>query len=111
MYIEFMRRRQDAAGEEQRRGLIAVSGFPTVRPNIGHSPNGRTLTNDIEPRLPTKHDALSIMELIMINHYALRCAQSKAAIAAFIGDGKMWIEAQDAMKKACGYPLYRRGKK
>lgn len=44
----------------------------------------------------------------MINHYALRCAQSKAAIAAFIGDGKMWLEAQDAMKKACGYPLYRR---
>lgn len=47
----------------------------------------------------------------MINHYALHCAQSKAAIAAFIGDGKMWLEAQDAMKKACGYPLYRRGKK
>lgn len=46
----------------------------------------------------------------MINHYALRCAQSKAAIAAFIGDGKMWIEAQVAMKKACGYPLYRREK-
>lgn len=44
----------------------------------------------------------------MINHYALRCAQSKAAIAAFIGDGKMWFEAHAAMKKACGYPLYRR---
>lgn len=28
-----------------------------MRPNIGHSPQGRTLTNDIEPRLPTKHDA------------------------------------------------------
>lgn len=47
----------------------------------------------------------------MINHYALCCAQSKAAIAAFIGDGKMWLEAHAAMKKACGYPLYRRGKK
>lgn len=35
----------------------------------------------------------------MINHYALRCAQSKAAIAAFIGGGKMWLEAQDAMKR------------
>lgn len=50
-------------------------------------------------------------ERSMINHYALRCAQSKAAIAAFIGDGKMWIEAHAAMKKACDYPLYRRGKK
>ena len=48
--------------------------------------------------------------LIMINQIALRCAQSKAAIAAFIGDGKMWLEAQDAMKKACDYPLYRRNK-
>jgi len=44
----------------------------------------------------------------MINHYALRRAQSKAAIAAFIGDGKMWLESQDDMKKACGYPLYRK---
>lgn len=46
----------------------------------------------------------------MINHLALRCAQSKAAIAAFIGDGKMWVEAHEAMKKDCGYPLYRRKK-
>lgn len=44
----------------------------------------------------------------MINHYALRCAQSKAAIAAFIGDGKMLLEAHAAMKMACGYPLYRK---
>lgn len=44
----------------------------------------------------------------VINHYTLRCAQSKAAIAAFIGDGNMWLEAHSAMKKACGYPLYRR---
>ena len=46
----------------------------------------------------------------MINHLALRAAQNKAVIARFIGDGKMWLEAQDAMKKACGYPLYRRKK-
>ncbi|NMC22237.1 MAG: host cell division inhibitory peptide Kil [Serratia sp.] len=44
----------------------------------------------------------------MINHYALRCAQSKAAIATFIGDGNMWLEAHAAMKKACDYPPYRK---
>lgn len=43
----------------------------------------------------------------MINHLALREAQNKAAIARFIGDGKMWLEANEQMKKACGHPLYR----
>lgn len=46
----------------------------------------------------------------MINNLALRAAQNKAVIASFIGDGNMWLEAQDAMKKACGYLLYRRKK-
>ena len=46
----------------------------------------------------------------MINHLALRAAQNKAVIARFIGDGEMWQQANKAMKKACGYPLYRRNK-
>jgi len=44
----------------------------------------------------------------MINHNALRAAQNKAVIARFIGDGEMWKQANEAMKIACGYPLYRR---
>lgn len=46
----------------------------------------------------------------MINHLALRAAQNKAVIARFIGDGEMWLQANDQMKAACGYPLYRRAK-
>lgn len=43
----------------------------------------------------------------MANKKELRAAQNKAVIARFIGDGKMWIEANEQMKKACGHPLYR----
>lgn len=46
----------------------------------------------------------------MINHRALRAAQNKSVIARFIGDGRMWIQANEQMKGACGYPLYRRSK-
>lgn len=44
----------------------------------------------------------------MINHDALRAAQNKAVIARFIGDDEMWLQANEQMKAACGYPLYRR---
>lgn len=43
-----------------------------------------------------------------IDHYRLQVAQSKAAIARFIGDGEMWMSAYDDMKVAIGYPWYRR---
>ena len=46
----------------------------------------------------------------MINHNALRAAQNKAVIARFIGDGEMWQQANEEMKVACGYPLYRRAR-
>lgn len=46
----------------------------------------------------------------MINHMELRAAQNKAVIARFIGDGEMWLQANEQMKAACGYPLYRRAK-
>ncbi len=37
---------------------------------------------------------------IAINHQMLRAAQNKAVIARFIGDSKMWLEANKAMKSA-----------
>lgn len=43
-----------------------------------------------------------------IDHYRLKVAQSKAAIAIFIGDGDMWMSAYDDMKLAIGYPWFRR---
>ena len=43
----------------------------------------------------------------MINHHLLRAAQSKAAIALFIGDGAMWMAAYEEMKRAAGMPWYR----
>lgn len=46
----------------------------------------------------------------MINHMDLRAAKNKAVIAIFIGDGEMWLQANEQMKTACGYPLYRRDK-
>lgn len=46
----------------------------------------------------------------MIDQLALRAAQNKAIIARFIGDGEMWTQANEQMKAACGYPLYRRAK-
>ncbi|EES3895051.1 host cell division inhibitory peptide Kil [Escherichia coli] len=45
---------------------------------------------------------------IAINHQMLRAAQNKAVIARFIGDSKMWIEANKAMKSAINLPWYRR---
>ncbi|MBZ1846731.1 host cell division inhibitory peptide Kil [Klebsiella pneumoniae] len=48
------------------------------------------------------------MVLSMINHNLLRAAQSKAAIARFIGDGALWMSAYDDMKAAIGYPWFRR---
>ncbi len=45
---------------------------------------------------------------IAINHQVLRAAQNKAVIARFIGDSKMWLEANKAMKSAINLPWYRR---
>ncbi len=45
---------------------------------------------------------------IAINHQMLRAAQNKAVIARFIGDSKMWLEANKAMKSAINLPWYRR---
>lgn len=46
----------------------------------------------------------------MVNKKELMAAQNKAVIARFIGDGEMWQQANEQMKAACGYPLYRRGR-
>ena len=43
------------------------------------------------------------------NHQKLIAAQSKAVIAAYLGDEKMWIEAHQAAKEAINHPWYRRG--
>ncbi|EIJ2797901.1 host cell division inhibitory peptide Kil [Escherichia coli] len=45
---------------------------------------------------------------IAINQQMLRAAQNKAVIASFIGDSKMWLEANKAMKSAINLPWYRR---
>ena len=47
---------------------------------------------------------------IAINHQMLRAAQNKAVIARFIGDSKMWLEANKAMKSAINIPWYRQMK-
>lgn len=44
----------------------------------------------------------------MINHKMLRAAQSKAAIARYLGDGSMWMSAYNDMKAAIGFPWYRK---
>ncbi|EIV2909310.1 host cell division inhibitory peptide Kil [Citrobacter braakii] len=44
----------------------------------------------------------------MINHNMLRAAQSKAAIARYLGDSVMWMSAYNDMKAAIGFPWYRR---
>jgi hypothetical protein len=44
---------------------------------------------------------------IAINHQMLRAAQNKAVIARFIGDSKMWLEANKEMKSAINLPWYR----
>lgn len=43
-----------------------------------------------------------------IDQYLLQVAQSKAAIARYIGDGALWMSAYDDMKVAIGYPWFRR---
>lgn len=45
---------------------------------------------------------------LSINHNKLKAAQSKAVIARFLGDGRMWKEAHEAMKTAINHPWYRK---
>ena len=40
-----------------------------------------------------------------INHSLLKAAQSKAVIARYLGDGRMWQEAHEAMKTAINLSL------
>lgn len=44
----------------------------------------------------------------VINHSLLKAAQSKAVIARYLGDGRMWQEAHEAMKTAINHPWYRK---
>ncbi|MDR7940117.1 host cell division inhibitory peptide Kil [Enterobacter soli] len=44
----------------------------------------------------------------VINHSALKAAQSKAVIARYLGDGRMWQQAHEAIKTAINMPWYRR---
>lgn len=44
----------------------------------------------------------------VINHSALKAAQSKAVIARYLDDGRMWKEAHEAMKTAINMPWYRK---
>lgn len=44
----------------------------------------------------------------VINHSLLKAAQSKAVIARYLGDGRMWKEAHEAMKNAINMPWYRK---
>lgn len=45
---------------------------------------------------------------LSINHNKLKAAQSKAVIARFLGDGRMWKQANDAIKSAINLPWYRK---
>ncbi|MGP6135242.1 host cell division inhibitory peptide Kil [Enterobacter chuandaensis] len=45
----------------------------------------------------------------VINHSALKAAQSKAVIARYLGDEVMFKQANIQMREAFGLPLYRRG--
>ena len=45
---------------------------------------------------------------MQINHFALRAAQVKAAIAEFLADEAMWKSANEQMKAAVNMPWYRR---
>lgn len=47
---------------------------------------------------------------LSINHNKLKAAQNKAVIARYLGDGRMWLQANEEMKSAINYPWYRRGK-
>ncbi|MCD0236438.1 host cell division inhibitory peptide Kil [Enterobacter kobei] len=44
----------------------------------------------------------------VINQSLLKAAQSKAVIARYLGDGRMWKEAHEAMKSAINLPWYRK---
>ncbi|HEL8054228.1 TPA: host cell division inhibitory peptide Kil [Escherichia coli] len=44
----------------------------------------------------------------IFNHEKLRAAQEKAVRAFRMHDGKMWMEANEDMKRAVGMPWYRR---
>lgn len=44
----------------------------------------------------------------VINHSLLKAAQSKAVIARYLGDGRMWQEAHEAMKTAINHSWYRK---
>ncbi|SEP40289.1 host cell division inhibitory peptide Kil [Enterobacter sp. NFIX58] len=44
----------------------------------------------------------------VINHSLLKAAQSKAVIARYLGDGRMWQAAHEAMKTAINHPWYRK---
>lgn len=44
----------------------------------------------------------------MIDQNKLMAAQSKWVIAQFLGDMKMYGEAIQQMKDACGMPLYKK---
>ncbi|EBK2630099.1 host cell division inhibitory peptide Kil [Salmonella enterica subsp. enterica serovar Montevideo] len=45
---------------------------------------------------------------ITINHQKLIAAQSKAVIARFLGDARMWKQANEEMKSAINLPWYRK---
>lgn len=44
----------------------------------------------------------------VINHSLLKAAQSKAVIARYLGDGRMWQEDHEAIKTAINHPWYRK---
>jgi hypothetical protein len=46
---------------------------------------------------------------LSINHNKLKAAQSKAVIARYLGDSRMWAQANAEMKLAINLPWYRRG--
>nr|DAM52184.1 MAG TPA: hypothetical protein [Caudoviricetes sp.] len=50
---------KDARGDAQRRGLIVVSGFPTVRPNPVPLPERENARLALEPRRKTNEPPLS----------------------------------------------------
>lgn len=45
---------------------------------------------------------------LSINHNKLKAAQSKAVIARYLGDGRMWKQANEAMRSAINLPWYRK---
>ena len=54
------------------------------------------------------HLEIFIETAFWMRSFMLRAAQNKAVIARFIGDSKMWLEANKAMKSAINIPWYRR---